>query len=72
MSGKGFLIRGTLAPSMGSTTGAGRSSNISYPAPFRAIGKNPVNKGKIIQGPSAIQNNRIPSSISLKKNQGAR
>lgn len=67
---KGFLIRGTLSPSMGSTTGAGR--NISSTSAFRRMATNPVNRGKIVVGPSKVQNNRIPPSISIKKNNGVR
>lgn len=71
MPGKGFLIRGTLSPQMGATTGRERGLNYSSP-PARKIVKVPVNNGKITQGPAKVQNNRIPSSISIRKNAGVR
>lgn len=63
MPGKGFLIRGTLAPGMGSLGGRTRRSGPVKPMP-------PIVSVK--RGPGPVVNNRIPSSISMKRNIGAR
>lgn len=56
MPDKGFLVRGSLRPAMGSTTGTAKFAATSR------LGK-PMPVGK-------PTNNRIPSSISLKRNNG--
>lgn len=58
MADKGFLIRGSLSPAMGSTTGKSRRSGSAPPYP-------PVHPVK--RGPGPVQNNRIPSSIAVRK-----
>lgn len=57
------LLRGTLMPQMGSTTGykEQQKTRVSFP----------VRKSKVLVSSSATsRNNRIPSSITLKRNNG--
>jgi hypothetical protein len=62
MAGKGFLVRGTLMPNMGSST--------SYKEQGKTIKSFPTRR-VIVRKSSSITENRIPSSISLRRNNGA-
>ncbi len=59
------LMRGTLSPNMGSTTSYKEQGRTRQSFPVRAVVK-PASSSRL------SGNNRIPSSISLKKNMGAR
>ena len=64
MPGRGFLIRGTLQPSMGS----GTVSTNGVLGVVKSTPKIPVSVGRPIPRPP----NRIPPSISLKQGSGKR
>jgi hypothetical protein len=62
MPGKGFLVRGTLMPNMGSSTSYKEQGKTIQSFPTRRV---------VVRKSSSRTENRIPSSISLRRNNGA-
>lgn len=63
MAGKGFLVRGTLMPNMGSST--------SYKEQGKTLKSFPVRQKVTRHSSSATAvNNRIPASIAVKRQNG--
>ena len=63
MTDKGFLVRGTLSPQMGTSSAIGNHApNL---AQVKAIGQQKARRIK--RGPPSRSDNRVPSSISLRR-----